>query len=385
MIALGEILDDWDARHRRSARKTFWGYRCRFVRAVDEVMKEPACLITLNDSRLASTEALLAMTAEYATRESQFETVLRRLRALAELRLSTTEDPMQPREGLFDESTDQEYKLSNNTIQPTPSEMASYRDTLKILSHQIQEWNLAQWRYLSFVHDCLNYLRGNSNAVIERTPIVVASGNVGRVLRLVGERLDGPPIATPHWWNLGVVPLGGLYEEIQKAISEQLCYRKFRFQVRWWLEKKRNPDDWPVEIETGQSVRAAAACLTLALAESSAEESVLDDMTAISAQCNDGIKLGSVGNLSRKAAALWEDGIRFMILWPDDALLLSKQIEDKVISPDLIPELIPCTTLDVAYEELRRASKQLQKTKQLYTDNLWDSEFQQSATDERFK
>lgn len=229
------------------------------------------------------------------------------------------------------------------------------------------KWNVVDWRLLGFVQDWQRDSKtSNQDSVIEQTPIFLADHQKKTVLTLSIERLPGPPrLITPHWWKLGLIPLGNnneLPRAISKAILAVLGDRPdVRFQFRWWLEP-RIENRWHDNIDKADSAEMSAAIATEALLERSpGSPPLLDPKVGISGtlEGSTGTRLrerrvGDVDRVTQKVEAAKEAGVLTFLLNEESA----KQVtSDK-------PSVQPVESFDDAYEASLCTCSHLQQYKQ---------------------
>lgn len=277
---------------------------------------------------------------------------------------------------------------------PTPHQTAWYAAAVSYLNAKISastpRWTIGYWRALGFVNDWLNRTgQPLQDSHVERTPILLANGTVGRVLWLVAERVPGPPIVTPHWWRLGQVPLGNstaessgqpeLQFQIQSTMERTLRAKNWQWQVRWWLETYPKGGGWHEAIDQAPSIQAAVACLTLALGENSAIRPVLDGQTAVTATCNEQEQIGQVGFLRAKIAACQSAGIHCVVLSSE----LAREDQQFALQHAHDVQRLVASQLCEAYEILQATSPKLKTAKQHYV-RKWLATFTETETEQRF-
>jgi len=265
--------------------------------------------------------------------------------------------------GLCDEASDK-----SMDCRPTEAERESLEGAIAKLEgfgwkKGPEEWTAADWRLLGFVNDGLS----DSSGMIERTPIFLANEQLGKVLWLVAERVPGPPrLITPHWWRLGLVPLGGndeLLEAVHFGFRAVLgAFPETRYQIRWWLEASTAGGKWHDAIAEAPSVQVAAGCLANALHERKPEwPPLLDPHAGVSASLGgvggtalNARPVGSVGFIPKKIQAAAGAGTLTFLLEAGCA---------RHHSQTQTPQIQPVTTFSDAYEALLATATPLQQYK----------------------
>lgn len=243
-------------------------------------------------------------------------------------------------------------------------------------------WTAADWRLLGFVQDSLS----STPAVLERTPIFIANPQTGKVLCLVGERLPGPPrLITPHWWRLGLVPLGS-NNELLKAIHAGFCAvlddgPARRYQFRWWLETSC-VEDWHDDITEARSAEVSAACVAKALLEERAADMppLLDPKAGVS-----GMLGGAAGTLSNDRAVDPVDYIPQKIGAAERACLLTFALSKSCATEhegSQTPQVQPVKTVDDAYQALLATTAHLKTYKQIQAATFIPPDDLQPRSDE---
>jgi hypothetical protein len=237
--------------------------------------------------------------------------------------------------------------------------------------------------FLDFAAKCFQIRE--PNVVRESTNLLVAK-SIGRVLKLVAERVPGPPgMVSPGWWNLGLIPfeqdnafVRAIHRGFGLVVEEHQT--KSPWRLRWWLEQ--HPDSrlgWFDAVEEGDSIEAAAACLAKALFDGpDRARPLLDAKVAISVtisnprQINKGpsrfdeLKLGRVGFPEKKIAAAELVGLTSVIFAKTD----DPADQDMSVHKDghhLIVRRL--STLGEAYDELLVTSSAIYKYKQLVCED----------------
>jgi hypothetical protein len=178
---------------------------------------------------------------------------------------------------------------------PYPGEEALFRPVLDTYflsasgTPQEIDWRHSHWQLLDF----LAPQKAKMPVVTERTPILLANDNIGKVFILASERSFGPPgLVSPDWWKLGLLPLGednnfltAIHEGFQAVLHRD---KERRIRLRWWLEMHpATTTGWFDDLgDDNSSVQVAAACLAMALLcdEPTDLHPFLDDTVAVSAR-----------------------------------------------------------------------------------------------------
>lgn len=374
---------DWMIRNQSNLRKVrpeaFFGPDCQFIRAVDELTNDPSARAQFGKGGMITADQFCELPDD--PRMVQ----LARLRLADQFDASALNDQtVHSADAVF-----QDLKLS-----PRNDEKAWYAKSLEWLKANSLSlgpgWTVARWRTLSFINDWQNKTGQLLNdTATERTPLFLAGERSGRVLWLVVDRMPGPPIITPHWWRLGLVPLGDkepLLHAIHRGIQVVLTANSSRFHVRWWLEEYPGGNGWHDVIDEAESAQTAAACVTMALCEPKQEHPVLDGKAGISAKLPDGlidrqlasIELESVSREAMKTQTAERAGVQCIMFSSDSA----KRGKIAVSDPQGL-SVLPAKTLGEAYEMLRLTSSDMQQAKQKSVDD-WHHSYQETKTEELY-
>lgn len=264
---------------------------------------------------------------------------------------------------------------------------AAARDRLAFTKDP-SHWTAADWRLLGFCQDRL----GMPPVPTERTPIFLAVESPnrvdGRVLWLVAESLPGPyGLVTPHWWRLGLVPLGAAGElatAIHTGFAEVMnSYPRSGTQFRWWLELHPGGGGWHDQVGEADSVQVSAACVARALIEragnaDSAE--LLDSRAGVSATLPDGAlgasvqerPIGAVDFLDTKIGKAKAGQILTFIVSRPTTVRSDSQIQ-----------VHPVRTFDDAYQALLATAAPFQQFKQQLVRH-WDASRMETQTHKDF-
>ncbi|MBL8889816.1 MAG: hypothetical protein JNL67_07535 [Planctomycetaceae bacterium] len=365
------LFQHWDRLHTSCKYDAFYGPNSWYLDAIGRVAGEPSLLparITRQQLCEASRDDRLTEFANLRLAENYTINPLIKLLSAPKL---TSSETLQ--------------------LEPQVDELDWYRKVSECLDRlcrpAVERWSVAYWRTLTFVLDRLNQSGVPPvGTVQEETPLLFGSTKEKRIIKLVAECLPGPPIVTPHWPRIGLVPLGRdeeLSKQIQSAMQKVLWLQKFRFQIRWWLDSYHKGRSWhdenmlEVDFGASPSIQAAAACLVLALGEKTTIRPVLDPMAAVSATCDEGRDIGDVGYLEAKIKACHEAGLHCLVLTQEMVQRYKDFAEQH--APGL--QLLAATKLTDAYEILQSTSPVLKSIKQTKVHE-WQKQFKPTHTDQ---
>jgi hypothetical protein len=370
---------DWILRNPGIEIETFYGPRCQYNRAIDELV---------NDRTKLGTEEIPITVDEFCSLSEDS-----RIEQFARMRIANGFSAPALNE-LMRCSADR--ILSDDDLCAKDGEPGWYskaKSELERFGLKLgKTWSMENWRTLSFVMDGLNQSDNRlEGTAIERTPLFLAGPDSGRVLYLVVERIPGPPIITPHWWRLGLVPLGKhdqLLHAIHRGIQAVLSARSSRFHVRWWLDVYPGGGGWHDDIndKDNNSAQVAAACATLALCEPQQTESILDTKVGVSGKLPDGeltrhlltVELEDVTHEAMKSQTAKKAGLHCIVFAPQSAERAKAAIEE---SDDFSIHGAP--TLGEAFESLRLTSSDIRRVK-THTLQCWRNAYLETDTEDLY-
>jgi hypothetical protein len=242
---------------------------------------------------------------------------------------------------------------------PTQAEEASLR--ARGWADGSQPWRAAHSRLVGFVND---FDSPSNDRFVETTLIFLANDQMRQILWLVAEKLDGPQgLITPHYWSLGLVPLGPnreLLQVIHRGFRQVLRERKAPCQLRWWLRTVPSGGGWHDQMGEAGSAEVSAVCLAMALTEPERRpEPLLDPNRGVSGTLSwdrkrksDAQKVGGVGEREQKVRSA--EAVGFPIA------LESGSIDDR---DGRHPLLFPVTTVGDAYRSLLTTAEPLESWK----------------------
>lgn len=248
-------------------------------------------------------------------------------------------------------------------------------------------WTAVEWDIVGYVRDAR--IEEGMSAHREETPIFLADAfsSQGRVMRLIADRIPGPSFVTPHWWRLGLLPLGAnleLMRSIQVAMEAVLQRGEYcSGHIRWWIERHPDGGDWPEQFGDCRSAEAAAACLAMALVDevSAGARPLLDPLAGISATMEaeaesdaEQIAIGGVSKIKTKVDAANRADITTFVLHSDAA---------RAHSNDRSLTVVPVNTLGEAYEVLLHSSAYMQIAKSRLSQKWEERRFEAVAEKHR--
>jgi len=262
----------------------------------------------------------------------------------------------------------------SNLPSATSDDIVAYEDARAALrlAKPADKWTAADWQMLGFANDAISPPE-SAKIPIERTPVFVADDHIGRVLWLAADRIPGPAMVTPHWWRIGLVPLGPnreLVTAIQKAMQAVINGDDDRrHHIRWWIEEHPGGGGWFEEIGEAGSAQVAAACVARALREPEVSHPILDPKAGVSATfdtsvaATDSTPIGKVDEVRKKTKAAQDAGINTFVLESNCAKKTKSEWSDYTNDPDRPLAVQKVTTFGDAYEALLAMSSHIQKAK----------------------
>jgi len=234
------------------------------------------------------------------------------------------------------------------------------------------------WTYSQFA--CLvllQHLELSKALPSERIPILLVTGNDGRCLELVAQRIPGPANwIVPNWFQLGVTQLGaGL--QLCRSINNAMYQVKPGVAIHWWLEAKEQKGfTWHDQVDhrdgATDSATIPAACIAQALGERASKSSLplLDGSLAISGKLTADMKCGPVTGLVGNIRGAQPTAIR-VFFFPDSCDPKEKEAAEAEAKGNGC-QIRWVKTFEEAYESLLVTSENLQQSKKISVTR-WDS------------
>lgn len=235
-----------------------------------------------------------------------------------------------------------------------------------------ENWNYSQFACLVL----LQYLEFTKELPTERIPILLVTGDDGRCLELVAQRIPGPPNwIVPNWFQLGLAHLGkGL--QLCRSINNAMYQAAPGVAIQWWLEANRQGFAWHDSIDhrdgATDSATIPAACIAKALSNRDPKSNLtlLDGSLAASGKLTADMACGPVTGLVGKIKGAQNTAIR-VFFFPDSCDPKEKEAAEAE-ARRIGRQVRWVKTFEEAYESLLVTSENLQQSKKI-SMTRWDS------------